>query len=872
MQRPDTAGKTWRRLSPAAVVIATSVGVIIVLLAWLLDVRLRMEARTSLVRAQERAVAEQRYVIKSELNELAGSASALAQIASSRIKLHGDGLSSPDEHMRTEFLNFARTRQTFDQLRLMSPEGRELINIKRVRARTDSYYFRDTTAETPRDLAEEPWMAGLFALPAGKVSFSSLEWKVGDGRANAGVRTPILRVGAAIPSDQSRQVIGYVVMDYLAENLFQKTSRTDEYFQSNTFMATSDGKWVKGPGGDAVAGMDTVKAVFPAAWPEIAGNVSGTSFSSEGLIVFSSVPLAPDLISLAPGGFHPSWKIFTTESPVVIAAREREATAPVLGWGILALCLFIPLTYLIVTDREQKREAAQAREHARALLQSITDTCVYGIVAGEATRDSHGDIRDFKTVFSNPAAVHILKTFDRREAANGKEFPLFFSPDFFARCTEVVATGTRYETEQNTECGALGTRWFRIVVVRLDDGVVMTFTDITGEKLTMHDLRLAKDAAEVANRTKSQFLTMMGHEIRTPMNGLLGFASLLERTALNEEQQDYVSTLRLSGEALLRILEDILDYSHMENEVLNMKTAPVAIKELITQVSQLFVMAIGDRKLELVARIAADVPPQILGDDVRLRQILVNLIGNAVKFTDEGFILIKVERETGSLGDFLVFHVVDSGSGVAPEMIDRLFKPFSQVDAGTSRRYGGTGLGLSICRRLVETMGGEIGVRTAPEKGSDFYFSLPVRVPDFPAVLPAPVSRGIRTEDKKPRILVVDDDSINRKLIMRMIQKVGAEAQLVESGSQAIHAFQEEEFDLIIMDIQMPGMDGIETTRKIREIEKRSGAQRRTPISALTANAGEGDRERCFEAGMDDFFCKPIRIDSLEKLIEKNTT
>ncbi len=871
MQRPDTAGKLWRRLSPAAVAIATGVGVVIVLLAWLLDVRLRLEARSSLVRDQERAVTEQRYVLKTAFNELAGSASTLAHIAASRMTAQANGLFGPDEHMRTEFLNFARTRQTFDQLRLVSPDGRELINIKRVRTRPGSYYFRDTTAETPRDLSDEPWMAGLFSLPGGRVSFSDLEWKAGIGRANRGVRTPLLRVGAAIQAGQGRQVVGYVAMDYLAENLFQKTARTDEYFQSNTFIATPDGKWVKGPGGDAVAGMDTVKAVFPAAWPEIAGNASGTSFSPEGLAVFGTVRLASDVGPLDPGVSRQDWKIFTTESPLVIAAREREATAPVLGWGILALCLFIPLSCLIVTDREQKRESARAREQARALLQSITDTCVYGIVAGEAARDSQKDIHDFKTVFSNPAAVHILKTFDRKEAAEGKEFPLFFSPDFFARCVEVVATGTRYETEQSTDCGALGTRWFRIVVVRLNDGVVMTFTDITGEKLTMHDLRLAKDAAEVANRTKSQFLTMMGHEIRTPMNGLLGFASLLERTDLDEEQKDYVSTLRLSGEALLRTLEDILDYSHMENEVLNMKTAPVAVKELITQVSQLFMMAIGDRKLELVARIAADVPPQILGDDLRLRQILVNLVGNAVKFTDEGFILIKVERETSSQGDFLVFHVVDSGSGVAPEMIDRLFKPFSQVDASASRRYGGTGLGLSICRRLVETMGGEIGVRTAPEKGSDFYFSVPVRIPDFPAATPAPIARELRADSKKPRILVVDDDSINRKLIMRMIQKAGAEAQSVESGSQAILAFEEEEFDLIIMDIQMPGMDGIETTRKIREIEKRSGALRRTPISALTANAGEGDRERCIEAGMDDFFCKPIRIDSLEKLIEKNT-
>ncbi|HEY5791815.1 MAG TPA: ATP-binding protein, partial [Chthoniobacterales bacterium] len=676
---------------------------------------------------------------------------------------------------------------------------------------------------------------------------SGVEWKSEENsRANGGGRTPILRVGAAMQADQGRQVIGFVVIDYLAESLFQKTARTDDHLQTTTFIATADGKWVSGPGGDSVVGMETVKSVFPAAWPKIIGTSSGTSFSSEGLVVFTTVPLAAESAPQAVSGAQQAWKIFTAESPLLIADRERAATAPVLGWGILALCLFIPLTCLVVTDREQKREASRAREQARALLQSITDSSVDGIVAGEAGRDSHGDIKDFHTVFANPAAVHILKTFDRREAAEGKEFPLFFSPDFFAHCVQVVATGVRYETEQSSECPAFGTRWFRIAVIRLEDGVVMTFTDITEQKLAVHELRLAKDAAEVANRTKSQFLTMMGHEIRTPMNGLLGFASLLERTDLSDEQQDYVSTLRLSGEALLRILEDILDYSHMENEALNMKIVPVAVKELITQVSQLFAMAIGDRKLELVARIASDVPPQILGDDVRLRQILVNLIGNAVKFTAEGFILIKVLREAGPQGDFLVFHVVDSGTGIAPEMIDRLFKPFSQVDAGSNRRYGGTGLGLSICRRLVETMGGEIGVKTAPEKGSDFYFSIPIKVPDFLAVTPAPVAKRVRADFKKPRILVVDDDSINRKLITRMIEKVGAEAELVESGSQAIHAFQEEKFDLIIMDIQMPGMDGIETTRKIREIEKRTGALRRTPISALTANAGEGDRERCF--------------------------
>ena len=862
----DTLGKPWRRLSPTAIATAVIVGVVIVLLSWLLDVRLRMETRSSLEREQERIVAEQKYVLRGELNDLVGVASSLAQLSSSRMTSEGRGNYVPDSSLRAEFLNFARTRQAIDQMRLVAVDGREYVNIKRIRPRTGGYYFRDTTAETPRDLSEEPWMPEVFSLTPGRF-ISTIEWKVEENSRQG--RTPILRVGMPVLADQARQIVGFVVIDFLADHLFQKMARTDAQRKSSTYVATSDGRWVRGPGGDAATGMDTVATVFPTAWAEMKVLPSGVSFSSEGLVAFDSVPLTVDVDPLATP--HQTWKIFTVESPLFVAQREKEATAPVLGWGILALCLFVPLACLVVTDREQKREASRAREQMAALLQSISDSAVDGIVAGEAVRDANGDIKDFRTIFSNPAAVYILKSFDRKEAAEGREFPLFFSPDFLAQCIQVVVTGTRYETEQSTECAALGTRWFRITVVRLGDGVLLNFSDITQQKQVMHELRLAKDGAEVANRAKSQFLTMMGHEIRTPMNGLLGFASLLERTNLDPEQRDYVVTLRQSGEALLRILEDILDYSHMENEMLNMKSQPVAVKELINQVSQLFIMAIGERHLELVARIAPDVPPQIMGDDVRLRQILVNLIGNAVKFTEEGFILIKVIRETGPKGDFLVFHVVDSGSGIPPEMIDRLFKPFSQVEVGSNRRYGGTGLGLSICRRLVETMGGEIGVHTAPDKGSDFFFSIPIRLPDFPSENPVPAAKRTRGGLRKPRILVVDDDSVNRKLIRRMIEKAGAEAQLAESGSQAIHAFQEDEFDLIIMDIQMPGMDGIETTRRIREIEKRRGGARRTPISALTANAGEGDRERCFEAGMDDFFCKPIRIDVLEKLIEKNT-
>jgi CheY-like chemotaxis protein len=324
----------------------------------------------------------------------------------------------------------------------------------------------------------------------------------------------------------------------------------------------------------------------------------------------------------------------------------------------------------------------------------------------------------------------------------------------------------------------------------------------------------------------------------------------------------------MSGEALLRILEDILDYSHMEYEALDMKRVPVDIREVVRQISQLFVLASSDRSIELVTKVEQDVPAQILGDDVRIRQILVNLVGNAVKFTKEGFILIKVSMTSSEAGDKVTFHVVDSGPGVPTEMIDRLFKPFSQVDPSFTRRFGGTGLGLSICKRLVETMGGEISVQTAPGKGSDFFFSLPIRTPDFPALAASPTQLSTSGEQNPATILVVDDDPINRKLMLHMIDKLGSVAQAVSSGEQALAAFTSGKFELILMDIQMPEMDGLETTRQIRGIESREGLHP-VRISAVTANSADSDRTACFTAGMDDFLAKPIHLEELEKVVQR---
>lgn len=866
---------------PHKALIATFlVGAIILGLGWLVDVRLRMDAHATLVRDQERLVTEQKYLVRSELNDLAATASILAQIAGSHLKTQGDSATAPDGLMRDEFLSFARTRQSFEQIRLVGPDGRELIDIKRVRTKTGTTYFRDTTSEKGRTVSGESWASGLFALPPGKVFFSPPELKTDESGKIDELNVPIMRVGAALPVEKGSRPPGYVIVDYVVTNLFQKLARSDERLGANTLLVNEEGYWLLGPSRDQEWGFlfpdrrkFTLATSNPAVWKQMAQSINGTASDASGLIAYDTVSLLPGETPIATPGMQHVIKILTWQNPQFIAMREEGATIQ-LWWAVAAaLGLFLPVTYLTMSTREQQKEAARAKAKAGALLQSISDTSIDGIIAGEAVRDVHGDIKDFRIVMSNPAAAHILKTFDRGaagETGNTREFPLFFSPDFFAQCVHVVSTGSRFETEQSAESKTLGRRWFRIVVVRLDDGVVLTFSDITRQKFIVHELRQAKESAEVANRAKSQFLTMMGHEIRTPMNGLLGFASLLEKTPLTAEQEDYVSTLRMSGEALLRILEDILDYSHMEYEVLQMKSVSVDVVEVVNQVSQLFGLALGDRNLELVTRVGSDIPPQILGDDTRLRQVLVNLVGNALKFTEEGFILLKVSKEKGEEGDLLVFHVVDSGPGVAPEMVDRLFKPFSQVDASFNRRFGGTGLGLSICKRLVESMGGQIGAHTAPGKGSDFYFSIPIRIPEFAADEALPSRNKLAEGARVPCVLVVDDDPINRKLILRMIEKIGARAELAESGSQALLAFQKGKFDLVLMDIQMPGMDGLEVTRRIRAMENLKEGSERIYISALTANSAASDREQCLQAGMDGFLCKPIRIEDLERIIDKN--
>jgi signal transduction histidine kinase len=414
-------------------------------------------------------------------------------------------------------------------------------------------------------------------------------------------------------------------------------------------------------------------------------------------------------------------------------------------------------------------------------------------------------------------------------------------------------------------------RFYEPIVAPLTDrrgrdiGRVVTLRDVTERRRALAEMAKARDAAEDLARAKSQFLATVSHEIRTPMNGVIGMTTLLLDTSLDAQQRTFVETIRSSGGQLLSIINDILDFSKFDAGQLSIEQLPFQPVEAVTSVLSMFRPEADLKNLTLEFSADAGVPTWCSGDEFRVRQIVTNLVSNAIKFTAAGTVSVSLTADPPQGGEGahqrLRLLVRDSGIGISAEQRDRLFKPFSQVDASVARRFGGTGLGLAISRGLAEMMGGTITVESEPDRGSVFHVDWVVQplpgAPE-PAAVPATLT-GTPVGSLGPmRVLVAEDNPVNQLVVMHMLRRLGVTADLAEDGEAAVTAVQRATYDVVLMDVQMPNMDGLTATRRIRAT---SGPQPR--IIAMTANAMAGDREVCLEAGMDDYLSKPIKAESL---------
>ena len=522
---------------------------------------------------------------------------------------------------------------------------------------------------------------------------------------------------------------------------------------------------------------------------------------------------------------------------------------------------------LEIGDRKQAAAALRASEERFLSFMDNSPTVSF-------IKDDDG-----RYVYFNRLFERVFNAAQREGQTDFEVFPVEQAEQIRKNDLAVLAHGKPVEALEitNTEAGGQQT-WLSFKFPLLDasgrthlGGVAI---DITERERAAEELREAKEAAEAAGRAKSTFLATMSHEIRTPMNGVMGMTSLLLDTELTTEQREYAETVSHTADALLTIINDILDYSKIEAGKLDIEPVPFDLEVAAEEVTALLRPTAEKRGIALRLIYPRETPSQVVGDPGRIRQVLTNLAGNAIKFTAQGQVVLTITcpAHTPEQAQFQ-FTVEDTGIGIPEEKLEHLFDRFTQADASTTRKYGGTGLGLAISKQLVELMGGSIGVRSQASQGTTFWFSLTLPLATDVGASPQPRRKGrepeLEVRDGNAftcRALVTDDNVINQKIAVRMLEKLGCQVDVAVNGKDAVEKITQHPYDVIFMDCQMPEMDGYEATGEIRRRER----DRHVPIIAMTANAMAGDKEKCRAAGMDDYISKPVKAQAFRAALERH--
>ncbi|GAB3760398.1 response regulator [Spirosoma pomorum] len=555
---------------------------------------------------------------------------------------------------------------------------------------------------------------------------------------------------------------------------------------------------------------------------------------------------------------------------------QNERSAQYATWSnlvgaVTAFAMIMWAIYLLFqalrTSTSLNKQLTDSERQTKKLLEAVPVSIVIVdrqgkfYYANEAAKKMFGNISQFDSY------TDVLESIQLFRYTDGKPYPLEERPTYKALQGQVVQTDD-LETRVDGRAVQL---FCSSSPVYEESGelqyVISSIIDISDRVQSQNRLQEAKEIAEKAAKVKENFLANMSHEIRTPLNAILGFSDLLSTTTLDSDQQEFVGFVRTAGKNLLTIVNDILDISKIEAGMIRLESIPFSIYLLTASIKTMLQPSAVDKNLYLRIETDPDIPPVLLGDPTRLTQILLNLLSNATKFTKRGGVILRVEKEEQSAETVRIrFLVEDTGIGIEPSVLPTIFERFQQASDFTTRFYGGTGLGLNIVKSLAELQGGSVSVSSTVNTGSVFTVEITYKIaePQPTNLTKAQESPNAIADDRQVCILVVEDNHINQKLILQVIKRLGYHVDLADNGQKAIDSLLSKSYDIVLMDIQMPIMDGYETTRQIR-----NQLQSSVPIIAMTAHALASEREECLKAGMNDFLSKPFQVDDLQRLIKK---